>query len=55
VSTETLAPASRIDGAVLAVLAAHVGGTRLIDNQLIQPSLNHQREVATRLRAPTTA
>jgi pantoate--beta-alanine ligase len=55
VSTETLAPASRIDGAVLAVLAAHVGGTRLIDNQLIQPSLNQDRKVATRLRAPTTA
>jgi pantoate--beta-alanine ligase len=55
VSTDTLAPVSRIDGAVLAVLAAHVGGTRLIDNQLIQPSLNHDREVATPLRAPTTA
>jgi pantoate--beta-alanine ligase len=55
VSTETLAPVSRIDGAVLAVLAADVGGTRLIDNQLIQPSLNHEREVATPLRAPTTA
>jgi pantoate--beta-alanine ligase len=55
VSTETLAPVSRVDGAVLAVLAAHVGGTRLIDNQLIQPSLNHKREVATPLRAPTTA
>jgi pantoate--beta-alanine ligase len=55
VSTETLAPLSRIDGPVLAVLAAHVGGTRLIDNQLIQPSLNHNREVATPLRAPTTA
>ncbi|MGN6869208.1 MAG: pantoate--beta-alanine ligase [Solirubrobacteraceae bacterium] len=55
VSTDTLAPVSRIDGTVLAVLAAHVGGTRLIDNQLIQPSLNHDREVATPLRAPTTA
>jgi pantoate--beta-alanine ligase len=55
VSTDTLAPVSRIDGAVLAVLAAHVGGTRLIDNQLVQPSLNHHREVATPLRAPTTA
>jgi pantoate--beta-alanine ligase len=55
VSTDTLTPVSRIDGAVLAVLAADVGGTRLIDNQLIQPSLNHHREVATPLRAPTTA
>jgi pantoate--beta-alanine ligase len=55
VSTETLNPVTRIDGTVLAVLAAQVGGTRLIDNQLIQPSLNHKREVATPLRAPTTA
>ena len=55
VSTDTLIPVNRIDGAVLAVLAAHVGGTRLIDNQLIQPSLNHDREVATPLRAPTIA
>jgi pantoate--beta-alanine ligase len=55
VSPETLAPVSRIDGPVLALLAAHVGDTRLIDNQLIQPSLNHHREVATPLRAPTTA
>ncbi|HSC03354.1 MAG TPA: pantoate--beta-alanine ligase [Solirubrobacteraceae bacterium] len=55
VSTDTLAPVSRIDGAVLAVLAAHVGGTRLIDNQLIHPSLNHHREVATPSGAPTTA
>jgi pantoate--beta-alanine ligase len=55
VSAETLGPVSRIDGAVLAVLAAHVGDTRLIDNQLIQPSLNHKREAATPLWAPTTA
>jgi pantoate--beta-alanine ligase len=55
VSTETLAPVTHVDGAVLAVVAAHVGDTRLIDNQLIHPSLNHKREVATRPRAPTTA
>jgi len=55
VSTDTLAPVSRLDGEALAVLAAHVGATRLIDNQLIQPSLNHNREVATPLRAPTIA
>ena len=55
VCTETLAPVTRIDGAVLAVLAAQLGGTRLIDNQLIQPSLNHDHEVATPSRAPTTA
>jgi pantoate--beta-alanine ligase len=55
VSSDTLTPVSRIDGAVLALLAAHVGETRLIDNQVIQPSLNHDREVATRKRAPTVA
>ena len=55
VSVETLDPVGRIDGEVLAVLAAHVGGTRLIDNQLIQPSPNHHREVATSPQAPTTA
>jgi pantoate--beta-alanine ligase len=55
VSAETLAPVDRIDGEVLAVLAAHVGGTRLIDNQLIQPTPNHDRGVATPSRAPTTA
>jgi len=55
VSPRTLAPVSRIDGDVLAVLAAHVGGTRLIDNQLIQPSHHHDREVATPPQAPTTA
>jgi pantoate--beta-alanine ligase len=59
VSATTLAPVSRIDpdGDVLAVLAAHVGGTRLIDNQLIQPqpTYNHDREVATPPRAPTIA
>ena len=37
VSADTLAPLQRIDGDVLAVLAAPVGGTRLIDNELIQP------------------
>ena len=38
VSPDTLAPLHRIDGDALAVLAAPVGGTRLIDNQLIQPA-----------------
>jgi pantoate--beta-alanine ligase len=55
VSTDTLVPVSPIDGDVLAVLAASVGNTRLIDNQLIQLSLNHEREVATPTGAPTTA
>jgi pantoate--beta-alanine ligase len=53
VSAETLSPVSEVDGDFLAVLAAHVGATRLIDNQLIQ--VNHHREVATPWRAPTTA
>jgi pantoate--beta-alanine ligase len=56
VSTHTLAPVERIDGEVLAVVAAHVGATRLIDSQLIQPSPNPDREVATlSTAAPTTA
>src|SRR5581483_8744751 len=37
VSAETLAAVPRIDGEVLALIAAQVGGTRLIDNELIQP------------------
>jgi pantoate--beta-alanine ligase len=55
VSTDTLAAVSRIEGDVLAVLAARVGRARLIDNQLIQPSLNHDNGVATSPQAPTTA
>ena len=37
VLADTLVPVRRITGDVLAVLAARVGGTRLIDNQPIQP------------------
>ena len=36
VTTDTLAPVSAIDGEVLAVVAARVGATRLIDNQIIR-------------------
>lgn len=36
VSTDTLAPVRRIDGDVLAVVAARVGATRLIDNEIIR-------------------
>jgi pantoate--beta-alanine ligase len=54
VAAETLSPVRRIDGDVLAVLAARVGGTRLIDNQLIRTP-THDRGVATQLGAPTTA
>lgn len=55
VSPDTLAPVRGFDGPVLAALAARVGVTRLIDNQLIQPSRHHDREVATPSRAPTIA
>ena len=37
VSAGTMAPLQRIDRAALALLAAPVGGTRLIDNELIDP------------------
>jgi pantoate--beta-alanine ligase len=38
VSPDTFAPVARLDGhPVLALIAAHVGDTRLIDNELIQP------------------
>jgi pantoate--beta-alanine ligase len=36
VSADTLAPVARIEAGALAVVAARVGGTRLIDNLLIQ-------------------
>jgi len=50
VDADTLAPAARINGNLLAVVAARVGTTRLIDN------LNIDDEVATVLSAaPTTA
>jgi pantoate--beta-alanine ligase len=54
VSAGTLRPVDRIDGDVLALIAARVGTTRLIDNQLIRIP-THNRGVATPLRAPTTA
>ena len=57
VSADTLAPLHRIAGDVLAVLAARVGDTRLIDNEPIQVTagngrpdveiLNNDSEVAT--------
>jgi pantoate--beta-alanine ligase len=55
VSADTLVPVDRVDADFLVVLAAHVGGTRLIDNQLIHLSRNHDREVATPPWAPTIA
>jgi pantoate--beta-alanine ligase len=37
VSADTLTPIRRVDGEVLALIAAQVGDTRLIDNEIIQP------------------
>jgi len=54
VSADTLTVVDRIEGDVLAVIAAHVGTTRLIDNELIRIPTHH-RGVATRLGASTTA
>jgi pantoate--beta-alanine ligase len=42
VSAHTLAPVTAIDGEVLAVLAARVGNTRLIDNHLIAKNGRHR-------------
>jgi len=57
IDTATLAPVVRIDGEVLAVVAARVGKTRLIDNELIKvPTASEQgtdNPVATALAAPT--
>jgi pantoate--beta-alanine ligase len=48
VAADTLAPLERIDGNALALLAATVGGTRLIDNELIQsPSPDQAGVTAT--------
>ncbi|MBV8219255.1 MAG: pantoate--beta-alanine ligase [Solirubrobacterales bacterium] len=54
VSADTLTPVDRFEGDVLAVIAARVGTTRLIDNELIRIPTHH-RGVATRLGASTTA
>jgi pantoate--beta-alanine ligase len=59
VSTDSLTPVAEIDGDVLALIAARVGNTRLIDNQLLSTSngagSNIDDEVATLLGAPTTS
>ena len=55
VATDTLAPVQRIDGDVLAVVAARVGDTRLIDNHTIKLEIiKPDHEVATPAGAPTT-
>ncbi len=53
VDPETLAPARRLDGDVLAVVAARLGATRLIDNQPIQvPSTIAEARTTTIATAP---
>lgn len=54
VDPETMEPLRELDGDALAVVAARVGRTRLIDNVLITETRTIDNEVATRLRAPTT-
>ena len=46
VSPDTLAPVRQLDGEVIAVVAAHVGATRLIDNQPLSTSRAAPRDVA---------
>jgi pantoate--beta-alanine ligase len=46
VTTDGLAPVGRIDGDVLAVVAARVGDTRLIDNELIDARSTARRPAA---------
>jgi pantoate--beta-alanine ligase len=53
VDPETMEPLRELRGDALAVVAARVGSTRLIDNALITETRTIDNEVATRLRAPT--
>ena len=53
VDPETMKPVREVRGDALAVVAARVGSTRLIDNTLITRTRTIDNEVATRLRAPT--
>jgi pantoate--beta-alanine ligase len=53
VDPQTMEPLRELRGDALAVVAARVGRTRLIDNVLITDTRTIDNEVATRLRAPT--
>ncbi len=53
VDPETMEPLRELHEDALAVIAAKVGSTRLIDNVLITDVRTIDNEVATRLRAPT--
>jgi pantoate--beta-alanine ligase len=56
VTPEGLEPVTRVEGEVLAVVAARVGGTRLIDNERIQPLFAVDSEAEEReARAPTAS
>jgi pantoate--beta-alanine ligase len=54
VDPQTMQPLRELRGDALAVVAARIGSTRLIDNELITETATIENEVATRLRAPTT-
>jgi pantothenate synthetase len=54
VDPATMEPLRQLRGDALAVVAARVGSTRLIDNVLITKNRTIDNEVATRMRAPTT-
>jgi pantoate--beta-alanine ligase len=54
VDPQTMEPLRELRGDALAVVAARVGSTRLIDNALITETRTIDNEVATRLWAPTT-
>ena len=53
VAPDTLEPVSSLDGPVLAVLAARVGGTRLIDNLILDPQGTEAEHEAPGLRLAT--
>jgi pantoate--beta-alanine ligase len=56
VTPEGLEPVTRVEGEVLAVVAVRVGGTRLIDNERIQPLFAVDSEAEEReARAPTAS
>jgi pantoate--beta-alanine ligase len=51
VSPETMEPVERIEGDALAVIAAHVGSVRLIDNMLVGTAVDQGVQPADQLRS----
>ncbi|MGB3953491.1 MAG: pantoate--beta-alanine ligase, partial [Solirubrobacterales bacterium] len=49
----TLTPVTLVDGPVLAVVAAHVGTTRLIDNMILDPKASSATGTETGLPSTT--